>query len=274
MNASYHLAIPFRYKNDLYNDIASEFNILFFQSKNKIEKLIEFVQEYPEKKINISFPEGVNISIVDSINAVSNNIYIRLKASDLMAVKDLKNKNIKFFFDYDVPVTNYTNLDAFIRLGVSDIYIADDLCYNMKELSHYCQEKNVKIRFCLNHIPSTSFDKDINPRSPIFRPEDIKELNKYIDVFEFDCGKPYDWTKFDVLYRTWFVNKHWHGALFEINEDIGINFHNDAVYPSLNKVKMNCGRRCNQRISNHCKKCDQWISIAESLTTKKMRFFE
>ena len=122
MNTSYHLAIPFRYKNDLYNDIASEFNILFFQSKNKIEKLIEFVREYPEKKINISFPEGVNISIVNSINAVSNNIYIRLKASDLMAVKDLKNKNIKFFFDYDVPVTNYTNLDAFIRLGVSDIY--------------------------------------------------------------------------------------------------------------------------------------------------------
>lgn len=271
---NYSIAVPFHYTNDEVNDVVSEFNLLFFQSRNKIEDLIEFIQEYKDKRINIAFSEGVHIPTLKSICAISDNVYVRLKAPDMMMLPEIQEKGFKFFFDSSLSVGNYTNLDAFIRLGVTDIYFVDDLAYNLSELSEYCHSKNVKLRLILNKIPSTSFDKGINPRSQIFRPQDIDVIDKYVDTYEFDCGEPYDWSKFNVLYHTWFERKHWHGQISEINEDVHMNFHNDTVYPNLIDYKIVCGRKCNQRIGNYCKKCNQWLEIGEIFEDKRIKFID
>lgn len=265
-------AIPYKYRNDTFNDDAAEFNIKFYQSRNKIEDLIEFVQEYKDKEINILFPEGVHLPTLKSITAIGDKIAARLKASDITSVGELKEHNIKFFFDNELMVTNYTELDAFIKLGVSEIYPANDLMYNINDLSEYCKDKGVKLRLVLNRIPNTSFDKGVNPKSLILRPQDIDILNEYIDVFEFDCGEPYDWAKFDVLQRAWFVRKDWHGELYEINEDVQISFDNDAVWPTMNLDKLSCGRKCNQRLNTYCRKCEQWLDVADTLGKKKIKF--
>lgn len=272
--SNYQLAIPFHYPNDEVNDKATEFNLLFFQSRNKIEDLIEFIQEYENKRINISFPEGVHLPTLKSICAVSDNIYVRLMASDMMIVADLQQNDIKFFFDASMGVGNYTNLDAFIRLGVSDIYPVDDLCYNINEVAEYCHSKGIKLRLILNSIPATTFDKGINPRSSIYRPQDIDMLNKYYDTFEFNCGEPYDWAKFNVLYRTWFERKHWHGQISEINDDVHMDFHNDTVYPDITNYKIVCGRKCNQRIGSYCKKCEQWLEVGQIFEDKRIKFID
>lgn len=272
--SNYQLAIPFHYPNDEANSVATEFNILFFQSRNRVEDLIEFVQEYKDKRINISFPEGIHMPTLKSIYAVSDNVYVRLKATDMMMLPEIQEKDFKFFFDATMSANNYTNLDAFIRLGISDIYFADDLAYNLPELSKYCHSKNVKLRLILNKIPATSFDKGINPRSPIFRPQDIDLINKYVDTYEFDCGEPYDWAKFNVLYRTWFERKSWHGQLSEINDDIHMSFHNDTIYPNLTDYKITCGRKCNQRTGTYCKKCNQWLEIGEIFEDKRIKFID
>lgn len=272
--SNYQLAVPYHYNNDDTNSMAAEFNILFFQSRNRVEDLIEFVQEYKEKRINIEFTEGVHIPTLNSICAVSDNIYVRLKASDLMILPEIQEKGFKFFFDASMSVNNYTNLDAFIRLGVSDIYFVDDLAYNLNAVSDYCHSKGVKLRLILNQIPATSFDKGINPRSPIFRPQDIDLINKYVDTYEFNCGNPYDWAKFEVLYRAWFERKHWHGELSEINDDIHMSFHNDTIYPNLTEYKIVCGRKCNQRIGAYCKKCNQWVDIGNIFKEKRIKFVD
>ena len=272
--SNYQLAVPYHYNNDDTNSMAAEFNILFFQSRNRVEDLIEFIQEYKDKRINISFPEGIHMPTLKSICAVSENIYVRLKATDMMILPDLQEAHMRYFFDASMSVGNYTNLDAFIRLGVSDIYPVDDLCYNINEVAEYCHSKDVRLRLILNAIPSTSFDKGINPRSSIYRPQDIDLLNRYYDTFEFDCGEPYDWAKFGVLYKTWFERKAWHGQISEINEDVHMNFHNDTIYPNLTDYKIVCGRKCNQRIGNYCKKCEQWLEIGEIFEDKRIKFVD
>ncbi len=267
------LAIPYQHDiNFELNDKVAEFNILFYKSRNNLEDLIAFVNHYPDRRINIQFPEGVHLPTLKSINSINNHIYVRLKASDMMNLKDLKENHIRFFFDSDCPAYNYSVLDAFINMGVSDVYIADDLCYNMSDVEAYIHGKHITMRLVLNRIPSTSIDRGVNQRSPIYMPKDMDELSKYYDVFEFDCGEPYDWAKFDVLYRSWFENKYWHGEMYEINSDVDQKFHCDSLFPEFTGFKLNCGRRCNTRITNHCRKCEQFLELGETLKKKEVRF--
>lgn len=137
-----------------------------------------------------------------------------------------------------MKVPTYSCLESFINLGVSDVYIADDLCYNLKNVHDICQENNVQMRLILNQVPSMTLDRGINPKAPIFMPKDMDTINPYFDVFEFECGLPYDWAKFDVLYRAWFVNKYWHGQMSEINEDVDMDFHCDAIHLVLPQARL------------------------------------
>lgn len=258
------LAIPFKLNNEL-NDQVKEFNILFYKDDNSLEKLIEFVQEYPDTRINIEFPKGIHLPTLTTINKIHSNIYTRITENDLLNVSELREKDCKFFLDSHLCASNYTNLDAHIKMGVSDVYIADDLCYNLRDVSKYCHKNKVKLRLILNRIPATSFDKGVNYCSSIYRPQDLDLLKLYFDTFEFDCGKQYDWAKFDVLYRAWFKRGNWHGDLAEINDDLDLYFPNDSVVPDFTNYKINCERRCCQRITNSCSKCQQFLEIAWSL---------
>lgn len=267
----YKIAAPFEYNGD-FNDKVMEFNILFYKSRNKLEDLIEFVQEYEDKTINIMFPEGVHVPTMKSIYKVSKKVRVRLKAEDSFKVQELKENNIPFFFDSTMPIYNKSALDAYIKLGVCAVYVADDLCYDMEDVSKICKLHSVQLRIVLNHIPSTVFDKGINPHSPIYMPKDFHMLDEYYDIFEFDCGEPYDWAKFDVLFRAWFINHKWSGEMFEINEDVEQHFNCNFIYPDFTKFKLNCGLRCVTR--NVCHKCEQFLSIGDTLKAKEVRFVE
>lgn len=269
---NYPIAIPYKYNNDKYNEIAKEFNIIFLP-RNKVEDLITFIEMYKDIRINIAFPEGISIDVCKKLQKKTDNFSIRLKVDDLPLIDFLRENKIKFFFDTTLPATNYTHLDFLIKIGVSDVYIADDLCYNLPDVSEYCHKYDVKVRLVLNRIPCTSPDKGINPCSPFYCPQDMRVLNKYYDIFEFDCGQEtYDWHKFKVLYRAWFENHYWHGNLKEINPDIILNIDNDTYYKRLIDNKIVCGRRCNQRVSSPCRKCYQWLDISNLLQEKEWRF--
>lgn len=265
------LAIPFKLNNEKINEKVSEFNIKF-NKDSKLEKLIAFIQEYPDKRINVSFSEGVQVSILAAVTKVSDKVYARLQPSDLIKVDELREKECKFFFDAPFSANSFTQLEGFVNIGVSDLYISDDLCYNMKDVRGYCQEKNIGLRLVLNKIPATSVDAGFNLASPIYRPQDLDLLSQYYDMFEFACGEPYDWTTFDVLYRVWFENQSWHGPLHEINKDIHFIFPNDSVVPDFTSYKMNCGRRCAQRANQPCRKCHQFLELGWSLRDNNIRF--
>lgn len=269
------LAIPYKFKgNEELNEIASEFNILFDDDRNTLDRIIYFMQQYEGKRFNICFKNGINMPIVKSIASVTDKACFRLKPSDVQYIEELKENNVKYFFDKEMLVTDYTNLDAYVRAGVTDVYIGDDLCYNLKDVSNYLEENNIKMRLVLNRIPATSMDRNINPKSPIYRPQDFDLLNIYFDMFEFDVGDygNENWNKLNVLYKTWFKNQYWHGDLREINEDLQILFPNDMIIPEFTSYKVNCERRCNQRATSSCRKCEQFLNIAYQLVKKRAKF--
>lgn len=272
MSTCVPIAIPFK-MNEPLNDIAKEFNIKFNPQKNNFEKLVDFIQEYENKRINIEFPEGLDLPTIRAINKIADNVYIRLFPQDFVYLKTLQEYNCKFFPDATIAANNYTVLDSYIALGVSDIYIADDLCYNLKNVSKICLKNSVNIRMILNRIPSTSFDKGENLKSPIFRPQDYYLLKLYINTFEFDCleNNKFNWNKQKVLYRVWFEEQKWNGDLREINKDLKFYFPNASIVPDFTNYKINCERRCSSRIKSKCNKCVQLIELGVLLDSKNIR---
>ena len=117
-----------------------------------------------------------------------NDIAVRLMGYQFNQIQNLKDINIKFFFDENaIPCYSFGVLETLINLGVSDIYIYDNLCYNMNKVKEKCEQNNIKTRLVVNCIPSVDPDKGSKYTSPIFCPRDMKELEQYIDVIEFDC---------------------------------------------------------------------------------------
>lgn len=258
---------PYKYtENDKLNQ-ASE---LQKESINLFDKLINFVEQNQNKRINISVPSGNKNALqhLYGLNKIHDNIYVRLNIYQSSYIEQLKNNNMKFFFDNTVPVTSYSLLDNMIYIGVSDVYIADDLCYNLENVSNRCKQDNVQIRLILNHIPATNSLSFSDVRAPIFTPRHFEALDKYIDVAEFDCfyeqeSDAYNWSMFKVLYNAWFEKHDWYNDLREINLDLEIPYPVRTELPNFIERKLNCGRRCSY--TDSCNKCEVVKKISQKL---------
>jgi hypothetical protein len=266
------VAAPYKYQGQ-YNDTLSEFNVLFDSEKNSQKNLINFIKEYPTKRINIEFKNKIDFDILDNVTPFGEDIAVRLKELDLSIVNKLRDNGHKFFFDSSVmPALNYPTLDFLISLGVSDVYPSDDLVYNLKDLKKVLDDNNIHSRIILNSIPLTTPDKGDNVKSLVFLPRDSKKLQEYVDVFEFNCGPGYDWAKFTVLYNAWFENYKWWGDIREINPDLKYKISGKST-PSGTDYKYVCGRKCSQR-GGTCRKCQDLVLIGNQLEERGIYWVE
>ena len=154
------------------------------------------------------------------------------------------------------------------KVKVTDIYIYDDLCYNIPNISKQCKQNNIDIRLILNTIPSTAPDAGDNLISPIFTPRDKDILNEYIDTIEFDCyidedRTQYNWNVFNVLYEVWFKDKDWYGDLRSLNKDLNFYLPVYSTLPTFSEKRISCGRRC--AMANSCHRCKDIIEMAQEL---------
>lgn len=254
---------PYKYsKTDKLHQAAAQKN----ESEMLFDKLISFVEKYPNKRINIAIPDtDIPIRHFNTLNKIHDNIFIKLNLYQFNWAKKLKENNIKFFFDITVPITTFTLLDEVIKLGVTDIYVADDMCYNLDNVRAACDKHGIQIRLILNRIPATTFGANTDIRAPIFSPRHFEILDNYIDVAEFDCfyekeSDAYNWGLFKVLYKAWFINHDWWNDLREINYDLEIFYPVRQELPNFIKRKINCGRKC--VYSKRCNKCEIVMEIA------------
>ena len=264
------LALPYKLNNDEFTNQTDEFNILFNPNRNSIDKLYEFCKTFSDRRINIEYSDNnPKISDIRGLLSANPNVAVRVMQGNTKVLTNLVKEGIKAFFHYDYPAYNITTLSYLLSLGVSDVYMADDLYYNLYDIYNILQEKQVQHRMVLNFIPSVSPDAGTNPKSPIFPPECIYVLAPYVDVVEFECGRPFNWNRFGVFYRAWFVRKDWHGNLSEIILNLNFDIPNDSlIAEDLIKFKLGCGRRCDARVTSQCHKCQDFLNFANILNSK------
>lgn len=255
--------------NDSHNKYISEFNIQY-DKDSRPKKLIQFLRLYKDRKINVLFTNGLDKDIAAQMAAMFPNFRVRLNPEDMKNVGYLRENEIPFFFNLPLAANTYGQLEALLDLGVCAVYIIDDLTHNAKDVHEECAAKGVQVRCVLNQIPSTAIG--ISYKDTIYDPRNIDELAEYYDVFEFgglDNKVEKSRFKFDVLFRTYFENKNWHGELSELNEDIPFPYHLDFIQKELASYKNNCQRRCDVRQESKCRKCQRIIEEQQQLLRGK-----
>lgn len=262
------ISVPYKLNNDDWNNRTDvEFNIPYDDERtDELDKFLSFIELYPKRRINVCFKGQVNAKHLSVINKVSDNIYVRIKGKDIPHIKELKDKGYKFFFDEELPAHNYATLDAFITLGVSDVYIADDLCYDLVNVRKVADDNNIGLRTILNKIPMTTPTRGMTTKTVFWRPNDINYLKLYFDSFEFDCGTPYNWTKHNAMYRTYFVSQEWLGEVSELVDGFQLPLNNRSMPEDFCYYRMNCGLKCEK--GRTCNKCDNLYGVAEKMRDK------
>ena len=263
------LTIPFHLDYKL-NDRVQGFNVVFDCKVNRLGKMLEFLELYSDARVDIYFINW-DVGIVSSILKAADNVYVNLSFEQLKYAEWLKEKGYKFFVNESFGAYNYDSLDFLINLGVSDVFILDDLWYDLPRTSEICKAHNVNIRLILNKIPTTLPNQGVNPKAPIFEPQMFDYLNTYVDMFEFDLGEKPNWNYCDILYKYWFSGKQWFGQLHEINEDIRMDYPVSSSFPELALFKLTCGKRCVSHMDNRCDKCNQFLKIARLFRDKNIR---
>lgn len=254
------------YTNDRrWKDIPDEYNIKYTDTSNT-KKILEFCKIAKEnnKRVNIEFVnEPFNIEGLKEATEKYQNIFVRVMYKDMPNFQILNENNIPFFFGF--PCYSASLLDSLISMGTTDIYVYDELCYNLPKIKN----KNINLRLVINKIASLNPAATTDIKAPFFAPNDIKELSKYIDTIEFDCFNEdniYDWHLFNVLYKIWIKESTWFGGLEEINKDLQLHIPCDGLIPNCFTHKMNCGRRCSY--NSNCDHCDKVLSLALTMEEK------
>ena len=257
-------AAPYQFKNCTIDyDLIDEFNILFTEHSS-YDDLRKFLQMYPNHRVNIEYEEGYNVEYLYSFFQEHDNLYWRMKNEDLVYLQECQEQNIKFFFDETLPIYSYSLLEWVLDNGPTDIYILDDLTYNLEEVKKQCLAHNISLRIVLNKVPTMSLITTFCPSAQIYRPQDYDYLSEYYDVGEFDCGDTYDWTKAEVLYRHWYVDHDWNDDLNIMNIDLTLPYPTKSIPPELTRLRSKCKHRCTLYAENMCQKCRRLLEIGYS----------
>lgn len=231
-----------------------------------------FLKEHNTERFNITIDDELNDYLFDLKNLrlaadINPNIHIVIKPY-LEHIQILKNLNISFYFPFNFAATNFRELEGLIEMGVSDVYIADDLCYQLEKVHNICHTNNVQLRLLLDRVSSFKENANKDPKAPYFVPEVIEELAKYVDVFEFSENTSK--ARLNTLYRIWFEKKEWRDNLNYLYPLLEMSIPNQYLLPYFIAYRMNCGYKCAN--GSVCRKCTQFLEIAQILHKKENEF--
>lgn len=250
-----------KYCVDYFNHIqglekADEYTIKYSR-KNDI--LIDFLEKNKTTRVNLTIEERLtekDFKLLKPIYDAFPNLYLRFESYDVEVIDMIKECGIPFFFGN--RVNNWDELIGFINLGVSDIYIVEDLCFDLERVALAAHKESVNLRTYANVAQSTWKD---TPEIKQFwiRPEDVSVYEKYIDVLEF-FGTP---QQIAVLLKVYKDDKKWFGQLKEIIIGISSDLDSRFISPQFAKQRVSCKKNC--ITGGKCRICDRIVELSKTL---------
>lgn len=267
------LAAPYPL-NEKRQNLIDEYNIDFILEKSKEEDLVNWIQKpaAQKKRINLHIISNsddrrdmIDLDKLILMNNLHQDFYLRLSPWQYWLISFCRDNKIRFFFDYNYMVNSFCRLQDVVDLGVSDVYLTEDLCYNLPRAKAICDEAQIQTRIIINTIPTFSFGRGKDITSPWYVPENMPVLEDYYDVIEFSLLN--SWNRFDVLYQIWMVEQKWEDSLEYINFDLEFDIPGEYFTNELCIYKMHCEHRCVSKGSS-CRKCQQYWEIAKKIEKK------
>lgn len=254
-------------KSSKYLEQTDEFIIGINKEEDINQELVDLIENYPDKRFILSI---VTIDIEKNLKALKE-IAKKKNVVYMISFKQdsnlLREENIPFFFAE--AIDSYEILNKIIQWGVTDVYIASPLTFNLEAVRKVVGE-NINIRVYANfaqaHDPFNKVvERDI--KSFFIRPEDVEFYSNYIDYIEFIAERP---DQFDTFYKIYAIDKKWFGNLREIIYNLSVNIDNRFLFPYFASKRVNCDKKCLKGKS--CTFCDRVIPLIESLEKENLVF--
>ena len=254
-----------------------KFAIKFYQGCRSLSQADEIIIQYKVKSPNlIKFAQGmkenqrliVNIVELDNIEENLSIFEATYKAHPAMAILLSQKQNLADIADMNIPfffIEGASCLDDILgmaHLGVSDIYIMNELGFNIVKVSKYCHKNGISVRVYPN-VAQSSTKFDINSLTKFYiRPDAVQIYEPYIDVMEF--FGPLD--RQPVLYDI-YRDERWLGVLDDVIIGLNKRIDNQTIVPYFDVVRLSCKKVCGVE---KCSMCIQAESFGKTLKTKEI----
>lgn len=234
---------------------ADEWTIIY---NNKDTTLLEFLELNKDKRINIYIKnEGIDFDFLKELCDKYENVYIKLNADYYLNCKP----NFRFF--YDIQISNWDILNGVLNLGATDVYIVEDLGFDIGKVKVIASQYNAQIRVYPNIAQSKWSNSDAIKKFFI-RPEDIDNYEDYVDVIEF-----YNVDKnIDIYYDIYKNKKKWFGKLNEIILDFNSEIDNKYIVPRFAEMRIKCNKNCIK--GGGCRRCEVIEDLSNTLEQSKL----
>ena len=262
------ICVPYVFNPPYSEDDIGQYNISYDPQDSNFKKLMEFIKTYKDKRINVSFRNEFDKSIAETLITMFDNVYIRLDKDTRTKLFDREVQKTlyrRFFVDTSFSASSWSALNFLIESGVSDVFISNDLSYDLANVRRYCDKAKINMRVVINQIQNTNNDGWLGSKIVFYRPNDTEFISQYFDACEFAADTKY----IKGLITAYFENENWEG---NINNIVPNSFalHNNSIPPDWTGLKSSCKMRC--MTGGNCHMCDNLYDIAAKLNSIGVEF--
>ncbi|MBO7535552.1 MAG: hypothetical protein J6T34_00235 [Bacilli bacterium] len=230
---------------------------------NKVDDMLQYVINYPETTQRLIFnadawyynseDEWV-ASFKNLVNlAKKYNVAVRTCDDDSHLI-DYSEANIPYFLI--CWCNSWDWLHYLINLGVSDIYIVEQMGFELDKIKKVCGDK-IQLRTYPDVCQIRPYNKNGNVYGFFIVPSEVSLYEDYIDVCEF-----FKENKEDTLYEIYTSGK-WLGNLRSLISDLNQDLYSTYLFPTFGIYRRSCGKRCLK--GEKCNLCQRAIDLGEEL---------
>lgn len=241
--------------------------ILIRYDKNKILELFtQFIPAHLNQRVIVQLIEENNIDIIVNNLKKIISIYnenkdikfdIQLPFYNQKFMEELKDTDLKYFFK--AAANSWDKFTGLMSQNVSDIYITDELAFELDKVAEIAHKNNIKVRIYPN-IAQSRWDKISDILKFFIRPEDIEMYEPYVDVCEFYGDKA---QQIDTYYKIYQEDKKWFGDLQEIIIGLDSKIDSRYIIPRFAEKRIKCGKDCLK--GGKCEMCKRILDLSEQL---------
>lgn len=176
--------------------------------------------------------------------------------------EELKKRRLNFFFAS--RIRDWDTFHGMIELGVSDIYIVENLGFELDLLGPVAHAAGVSIRV-FGNICQNSWAPRSGLKSFFIRPEDVPFYEPYVDVIEFFGVQKHEQ---EVMYKVYAIDKKWFGNLAEIIIGLNMDLDSRCLVAAFAPSRISCGKKCLK--GKPCNICDRILELSQTLQDNEM----
>lgn len=261
-----------RYNRPIDKKYAEDWDEVIIRFKDQWRELDKFLQSVGDKRVVLEVEDIENFDY-KAFNAMrekyaANDLFAALasdshdSAERKLILAQLQNRVAAWFVTK--PVTTWTELHVLYSLGAKQVYIAEELAFELKDVAKFCHDRDMKIRVYPNVAQAPR--NDASDMTKFFiRPEDLHLYEGIIDIIEF-------WSEDSKqnTFRKIYQRGEWYGSLNELIKSFSTKVDNRCVAPIFGKSRLNCGLRCLRKGTCHI--CQRTKLLADRMKDKDLIF--